>query len=56
MDCSENPHRCKEESDVDAKRRLVKSLTKDMGVEDQQEGEVMMLRSSKEVMRSSDLI
>ena len=56
MDCTKNPHWCKEDNDVDANRRPVKSLTKDMGVEDQQEGEVMMLRSSKEVMRSSDLI
>ena len=54
MDCTENPHRCKEDNDVDANRRPVKSLTKYMGVEDQQEGEVMMLRSSKEVMRSSN--
>ena len=37
MDCTDNPHRCKEDSDVDANRRPVKSLTKDMGVEDQQE-------------------
>ena len=47
MDCAENPHRCRQDSDIDAKRRPVKGLTKYMGVEDQQEGEVMMLRSSK---------